>query len=215
MTAPRRWLGCAAAAFILLCCKERTEPVKQAETVSADTGSTTSPPPEAVSSIAAATPVPVAAPAPAAPPVPAGDVAAMAATDFGSPSTRFEPVLHVQRWAQDGGGHEAVNPSGGHRFLVVEFPRTATQTAQIFYDSRQVFLHVGQDAIKPYAVTTGGASAPGLAVTADGRRVFQREVYVSFYAPTPTLPFAVAFLVPDGTNGGTLKLGSREAALSW
>jgi len=199
-----RWLGCAGvAAFILLSCKDRPEPVKAAETVGADTGAMTSSHAAAVSSVASAAPVP------------AGDVAAMAATDFGSPSTRFEPVLHVQRWAQDGGGHETVSPSGGHRFLVVEFPRTATQTAQILYDSRQVFLHVGQDAIKPYAVTTGGASAPSLAVTADGRRVFQREVYVSFYAPTPTLPFAVAFLVPDGANGGTLKLGSREAALSW
>ncbi len=155
------------------------------------------------------------APISAAAPVPAADVAAMAATDFGPPSTRIEPVLHVQRWAKDGGGHEIVSPSEGHRFLVVEFPRTATLSGQIFYDSRQVSLRSGVDALQPYAVTTGGASARSSARTPDGRRVFQREVYASQYAPDPDLPFAVVFHIPAGATGGTLRLGSRESALSW
>ncbi|HET7710835.1 MAG TPA: hypothetical protein VFL80_02800 [Thermoanaerobaculia bacterium] len=147
--------------------------------------------------------------------VPAADVAAMAATEFGSPSTRFEAALPVRRWAQDGGGTEIITPSAGHRFLVVEFPHAGTQTGQIFYDSRQVFLHVGGHSLKPYAATTGGASAPAMSRTTDGRRVFQREVYASHYAPAHDLPFALAFQIPESARGGTLKLGSRESALSW
>jgi hypothetical protein len=158
-------------------------------------------PPAAAAVTAVAEAAPVTTPA-----VPAGDVAAMASTDYGSPVTRVEPMLHVQEWAKDGGGQQIVHPSGGHRFLVVEFPHTATQTGQIFYDSRQVFLGIGTDALKPFAVTTGGASS---------RRVFQREVWVSHYAPAPNLPFALVFQVPEGARGGTLKLGSRESALSW
>lgn len=181
------------------------------------TGSATalSPPNASVDSQPTAVTAVAAPPVTAAPPVPEADVAAMTATDFGSPSTRFEPVLHVQRWAKDGGGHEIISPSGGHRFLVVEFPHTATQTGQIFYDSRQVFLRVGGDMLQAYAVTTGGASAPNSSRTPDGHRVFQREVWVSHYPPAPDLPFAVAFHVPTGATGGTLKLGSRESALSW
>lgn len=148
-------------------------------------------------------------------PVPAGDVAAMAATDYGSPVTRFESQLHVQRWAQDGGGQEVVSPSAGHRFLIVEFPHTGTQTGQIFYDSRQVFLLVGGDQLKVFAVTTGGANARSTAITPDGRRIFQRDVYASHYAPAPDLPFAIAFQIPTTSNDGTLKLGQRESVLSW
>lgn len=181
------------------------------------TGSATTLPPPTASVDSQPAPVAAAdaAPLTAAPSVPAADVAAMAATDFGSPSTRLEPVLHVQRWAKDGGGNEIVSPSGGHRFLVVEFPQTGNQTGQIFYDSRQVFLRIGGDMLQVYAVTTGGASARSSAMTPDGRRVFQREVYMSHYPPAPDLPFAVAFHIPAGVTGGTLRLGKRESALSW
>ena len=106
-------------------------------------------------------------------------------------------------------------PSGGHRFLVVEFPHTGTQTGQIYYDSRQVFLRVGGDLLRAYAVTSGGAAARSSALTADGRRVFQRDVYASHYPPAPDLPFALAFHIPAGATQGTLKLGKRESALSW
>ena len=158
---------------------------------------------------------PQAAPISTAPAVPEADVAAMAATDYGSPTTRIESTLLIQRWIQDGGGSEAARPSEGRRFLVAEFPQTATLTAQLFYDSRQVSLQIGSERLPVYAVTTGGASARSSSITPEGRRVFQRDVYASHYAPAADLPFAIAFEVRADATAGTLKLGQREAALSW
>lgn len=143
------------------------------------------------------------------------DQIAMAANDFGQPSTQVVSSLDVRRWIQDGGDLEQLAPATGNRFLVVELPEARNPSGQIFYDSRQVSLDIGGASIAVFAATTAGANAPSMGRTADGRRVFQREVYASHYAPTDDLPFAIVFEVPAGASSGTLVLGTRQVALSW
>lgn len=204
-----RVLACVVAPLLLLACGERAAEVKTTRSSVVAKAETSAP---VVTETAAA---PEAAPINTAPAVPEADVVAMAASDYGDPTTRIEPALKVQRWIQDGGGREDVRASEGRRFLVVEFPQTATMTPQLFYDSRQVSLRIGSERLPVYAVTTGGASARNSAIAPDGRRVFQREVYASHYAPAADLPFAIAFEIPADATSGTLTLGQRESALSW
>lgn len=147
--------------------------------------------------------------------VPAGDVEAMAKTDFGTPATSPQQTLHIQRWATDGGGQERVQAREGHRFLVILFPEARSDSNQIFYDSRQIALRIRTIDVPLVGPTTGGASSPSTSVASDGTRVFQRGVWVSFYPPTPELPFGVAFEVPRDARSGTLTLGERTFELSW
>ena len=160
-----------------------------------------------------AAPAPVAAPASAdAAAPPATSLASVSA--LGAPTAARAASLEGVKWAQDGGGPDAIEPAAGSTLVVVTFP----EATKVTYASTEVSLvpEGGGEPIVPLAVTSPTANPVQPRSADPGPARFQRSVYMFVdWEPGPNTPFAIAFEVPASATSGVLRVAGAETPIRW